>query len=133
MSLVVDSSVAACWLLPDEVSSVVDNTFAHAVRHGVVVPALFWFELRNVLVVNERRGRISEAVSNSGLKHLDAIPTIIDRDVNELLLLQLARHHGLTVYDTAYLECARRLGLPLATLDKRLAAAAAQEAVELVS
>ena len=37
----------------------------------------------------------------------------------------LARLHDLTVYDAAYLELAVRLGLPLASLDDKLKAAAA--------
>jgi len=39
--------------------------------------------------------------------------------------LSLARAHKLPAYDAAYLELALRLGLPLATLDEDLAAAAA--------
>ena len=45
----------------------------------------------------------------------------------------LARRHGLTVYDAAYLELALRRGASLATLDMRLSAAAASEGVEIVA
>ena len=38
--------------------------------------------------------------------------------------LQLAERWRLTLYDAAYLELAQRLGLPLATLDQALRAAA---------
>jgi predicted nucleic acid-binding protein len=38
--------------------------------------------------------------------------------------LHLARSHRLSVYDATYLELALRHGLPLATLDDALAAAA---------
>jgi predicted nucleic acid-binding protein len=48
-------------------------------------------------------------------------------------LLPLVRRYGLTAYDAAYLELARRKGLPLATFDKDLILAATQEGVELVS
>jgi predicted nucleic acid-binding protein len=43
--------------------------------------------------------------------------------------LHLARSHRLSVYDAAYLEIALRHGLPLATLDGKLAAAAAAAGV----
>jgi predicted nucleic acid-binding protein len=46
--------------------------------------------------------------------------------------LLLARRFGLTAYDAAYLELAKRKGLPLATFDKELIEAAAQEGVALV-
>ncbi|MGY2437947.1 type II toxin-antitoxin system VapC family toxin, partial [Escherichia coli] len=45
--------------------------------------------------------------------------------------LRLASKHSLTLYDAAYLELARRLGLPLATLDKELRRAASAEDVAI--
>ena len=51
---------------------------------------------------------------------------------NASALLALARGHGLTAYDAAYLDMALRTGLPLATLDGRLAAAAKAAGVVLV-
>ena len=41
----------------------------------------------------------------------------------------LARAHNLSAYDAAYLELALRRGLKLATLDKKLKAAAAAAGV----
>ena len=46
-------------------------------------------------------------------------------------VVPLARETGLTVYDASYLELAARFGVPLATLDRRLAAAAARVGVAL--
>jgi predicted nucleic acid-binding protein len=46
--------------------------------------------------------------------------------------MALARAHALSVYDSAYLELARRRAAPLATLDRRLAAAATGEGVLLI-
>jgi predicted nucleic acid-binding protein len=40
--------------------------------------------------------------------------------------------HRLTAYDAAYLDLAKRLGLPLATLDADLIRAAAAEAVVIL-
>jgi predicted nucleic acid-binding protein len=47
------------------------------------------------------------------------------------LLMTLARTRKLTVYDAAYLELAKREGLPLATLDRDLEKAAVAEGVAL--
>ena len=46
-------------------------------------------------------------------------------------LMALARKRKLTVYDAAYLELAKREGLPLATLDRALEKAAIAEGVAL--
>jgi predicted nucleic acid-binding protein len=47
--------------------------------------------------------------------------------------MSLARRYRLTVYDAAYLELAQRQGVPLATLDGALAAAATAENVPLLA
>jgi hypothetical protein len=60
------------------------------------------------------------------------LPVAIDADVEEEALMQLARRHRLTVYDTAYLELALRQGHPLATLDAALSIAAPAERVPLI-
>lgn len=46
--------------------------------------------------------------------------------------VRLAGRHGLSVYDAAYLELAKRRGLPLATLDEPLREAARGEGVALL-
>jgi len=98
-----------------------------------VVPCLWWFEVRNILVVNERRRRINESDTAAFLLNLSRLRVRVDRLPDENALLRLARTHGLSVYDAAYLELARREGVPLATLDNDLRRATAGEGVALVS
>ena len=57
----------------------------------------------------------------------------IDGEPDSATVLALARKHGLTAYDAAYLELARRMAVPLATLDNALAAAAVADGVAVVS
>ena len=95
-------------------------------------PALWWFELRNGLVINERRGRLTEHESGEFLDELAKLDIVIDRTPHEEVLMTLARRHCLTVYDAAYLELALREGLPLATLDAALADAARKEGVGML-
>ena len=47
-------------------------------------------------------------------------------------VLALCEQRGLTVYDAAYLELAKRKGLSLATLDTALLKAASQQGVALI-
>jgi predicted nucleic acid-binding protein len=132
MPVVVDASVTACWALQDE-----DDPRATAALHRFaddsgLVPALWWFEIRNILLVAERRGRISPTSSAAFLSKLAQLPITIDRQPNEADLLRLARQHRLTAYDAAYLELAQRASVPLATLDADLARAAHAEHVPLL-
>jgi predicted nucleic acid-binding protein len=132
MPFVVDASVAACWLLPDERHPVAEAAYKRIARDSAVTPVLLWYELRNVFIVNERRGRLDAAKTARALRLLKGLPMTIDTDVDEDALMHLARQHRLTVYDAAYLELALRKRLELATLDAALAAAARAETVPLI-
>ena len=99
---------------------------------GGGAPRIWWYELRNALLVNERRGRIfSQQVSDTLADSL-ALGISMDDQHDESRLLEIARRYGLTVYDAAYLEVAFRRGLPLATLDHRLREAAEAIGVAVV-
>jgi len=130
--IVLDSSIVGCWCFPDESSPVAAAAFDELGRAGAIVPSLWWFEVRNVLVVNERRGRIDPPGSAAFLADLDMLPISFDRQSDSTTVLALAREHRLTVYDAAYLELAHRREAPLATLDRRLAAAADAAGVALL-
>jgi predicted nucleic acid-binding protein len=124
MAFVLDASVSACWAFSDEDHPAADVAFSSLQTEEAVVPALWWFEVRNILVVNERRGRINEQETDFFLRALALFRIRIDRDPEHATVLRIARKQGLSVYDAAYLELAYREKLPLATLDRRLAEAA---------
>ena len=91
---------------------------------GGVAPRIWWYEIRNALLMNERRNRISPLQVSDTLSDALELPISIDDQHDEAQLLSLARRFDLTVYDAAYLEVAIRRSLPLATLDRRLSQAA---------
>jgi predicted nucleic acid-binding protein len=132
MSLVVDSSVVGCWCFPDESSPAADAALSAVAADEVVVPAIWWFEVRNLLLTGERHDRIDPTGTAEFLADLETMSIGIDRAPVSEAVLALASTHRLTVYDAAYLELARRLGAPLATLDRKLAAAARAAGVALV-
>ena len=129
MPFVVDASVTAAWALQEEDHPVAIAAFERLKTDQAFVPILWWYELRNVLVVNERRGRIAPAETELFLRDLASIEFNFDTATNQVPVMSLARHHRLTFYDAAYLELAMRLRLPLATLDAALAGAARAEKV----
>jgi predicted nucleic acid-binding protein len=133
MPFVVDASVTACWLLPDETNPLAAAARERLVRDSALVPRIWWFEVRNILIVNERRGRFDAARSDRVLRILRRLPIEFDQRIDEDRLLGIARAHRLSVYDSAYLELAARENLPLATLDGALAGAARVEKVALMS
>jgi predicted nucleic acid-binding protein len=132
MPLVIDASIAACWALKDEEDALATAALARLETDEAYVPAVWWFELRNALIVAERRSRLSVADSATFLARVAGFPIIIDRTPLEAELLSMTRRHRLTVYDAAYLELAHRKGVPLATLDGPLARAARAEHVPLL-
>jgi len=102
------------------------------IRYGTVTQHLVVREVRNGLIIGERRGRATEVYSVSFLRQLTRLPVTIDTAPDEETVMLLARQHRLTVYDAAYLELALREAVPLATLDKALADAARAEGVPLI-
>ena len=132
MPFVLDASIPACWAFQDEQDPTADAALVRIRTEEVVVPSLWWFEIRNILVVNERRKRITESDTGIFLRDLAGLRIRIDREPKESAVLRLARTHRLSIYDASYLELALREAIPLATLDGELAAAARAEGTSLL-
>jgi predicted nucleic acid-binding protein len=132
MNFVLDASVGASWAFDDENDAIATRALAFAAIDVMYVPALWWFEIRNLLIINERRKRLTEIQTHVFLRWLEGLYITIDRSPVETVVIDLARRHGLTIYDASYLELALREGVPLATLDKRLVAAAKNAGARLV-
>ncbi len=132
MPFVLDASIAAAWALQDEDEPAARAALKRIAVDEAVVPALFWYEIRNILVVSERRGRITEAQTRQFLRSLALLPIAVDSGPEEERVLGLARHHKLTSYDAAYLELAQRESIRLASLDDALLRAAKAEKTKVV-
>ncbi len=95
---------------------------------GAVVPALFRWEIQNVLLMAERSERLSNDQVAAALQALDELDCEVDRFIAGSPMatgLDLAARFSLSAYDAAYLELAVRRKLPLMTRDANLARAAA--------
>lgn len=135
MTFVLDASITMAWVFEDEVSGVdphephldPDSVLTRLLRENALVPALWSLEVANALLVGERRGRLSRRDAERFVQLLAALPIEVDAGTSRHAfrdILPLAREHGLSAYDAAYLELALRIGAPLATLDTALARAA---------
>ena len=123
-AVVIDASVFLAWCMSNEEEPVADEAMQRVIADGGIVPRIWWYEVRNALVINERRGRISPQQIMDTLADSLALGIAFDDEHDGSLLFDLARRHSLTIYDAAYLEIAVRRSLPLATLDRRLSDAA---------
>lgn len=129
MTVVVDSSIALAWFLPDESSALADEVLMQVTESGGMVPQHFTIEFGNAMVIAVRRKRIDRDYRRRAFERISDLDLVTDRDGGDALwtaTVELADEHGLTLYDGIYLELALRTGLPLATLDKQLAKAARQ-------
>lgn len=132
MALVLDASATVCLFLPGKVDAMAELVRRILAAEQAWVPEIWWFETRNLIIGNERRGRISADQLTSVLEILTDLPVDVDHLADYAVVLAFARRHRLTTYAAAYLELARRKALPLATLDASLIAAARAEQVSLI-
>lgn len=133
MAVVIDASIAAAWCFPDERAQAAERVLDILPQTGGVVPGLFRHEIRNILIVNERRGRIDRTQSALFLSRLRNLQLAQDDSHDEDTVLALARNRRLSAYDASYLETALRRGDSLATLDRTLARAASAEGVAVIA
>lgn len=132
---VLDASVALGWFLDNPVSP-----YALRVKQALVddaravVPALWHLEMANGLVVAERRRILATAEGTRCLQYVEQLTSQIETN-NDLIpawqALATARSFQLSAYDAVYLDTARNEGLPLATLDQSMRAAAIKAGVEI--
>jgi predicted nucleic acid-binding protein len=124
---VLDCSVTMAWCFEDESDDYATAVLRALTARIAVVPPLWALEVANVLLVAERRRRISGDATARFLELLRELPlTVADPDsIGEIgELLRLGRAYRLSAYDVAYLRVARRERLALATRDSSLRAAA---------
>lgn len=134
-TFVVDNSIVMSWCFKDEANKYTDAVLDSLAESYAVVPSIWPLEVVNALLVSERRRRLSEAESIRFLTLLAQLPLTVEQEQSEkamMIILALARKHKLSSYDASYLDLAMRNGLPIATLDKNLRAAAKRAQVAII-
>lgn len=136
-TFVADASVTLPWCFEDEATAWTDGLLDR-LRNGdqIAVPAHWPTEISNGLLMALRRRRIQPGRSELFWDELAILPIQVEPPLSPdqaKEVLGLSQKHGLTVYDAAYLELAKRKGITLATADADLMTAASLEGVALES
>lgn len=121
MTFVLDTSVSMAWCFTEELDEYAQAVLDALGNDQALVPQLWPLETANVLVLSERKRRLTEKESQRYLNFLSALPIIVDAHTSDRAtasILSAARQSGLTAYDAAYLELALREAIPIATRDK---------------
>jgi predicted nucleic acid-binding protein len=136
MSLVLDASTTLAWYFEDERSDESEDILDRVAETGAVVPLMWRYEVANGFQTAVRRKRIDQAYRDASLAELHLLSIVVDRTGDDAIwstTVGLADRFGLTIYDAAYLEIARRRGLPLATGDRALRQAAQALAIDILA
>ncbi len=125
---VLDCSVTMAWCFEDEASEYADAVLRHLETEDALVPTLWHLEVLNVLLVAERRGRITPQHRHDFLNLLSLLTSIdtdlLNTSISDTAVLELALQFNLSIYDAVYLALAITQQIPLATQDKKLKQAA---------
>jgi predicted nucleic acid-binding protein len=129
-SFIVDASVGFAWVYQNQATPETDHLL-HEVAAGaaVIVPALWFLEMANVLLLAQRRHRLTAIQRKAAMEKLTAMQLTVDEEGSRHAFAktsELAEKYGLTCYDATYLELALRRSLPLASRDEALSNAAKQ-------
>ena len=125
---VLDANVVISFLL-QEGSAYADGVFKEHLARGAMahVPTLWHLEIRNVLFLKERAGKLMPGEAHQAMASLASLTSVMDAHTTAASTLmhleRLMLRHGLTSYDATYLELAYRLDVPIATQDKDIIAA----------
>jgi predicted nucleic acid-binding protein len=135
-TFVADASVTLPWCFQDE-ATVWTDSLPDRLRGGdrIAVPAHWPTEISNGLLMGLRRNRIQPGRPKLFWDDLAVLPIDVEAPLTPSQakdVLALCQQHGLTVYDAAYLELAKRKGLPLATQDADLLRASRLEGIALM-
>jgi predicted nucleic acid-binding protein len=135
---VLDASIALAWFIDASVAPVAARIQRFLLQGDrAIVPYLWRPEVANGFVIAQKRGiltpvRITQAFAELDLLLAQSIESV-SHDPSIQRVVTTAQNFGLTAYDATYLETAREQQVPLATLDRRLAAAAGQAGVPVIS
>jgi predicted nucleic acid-binding protein len=118
-SLVLDTSVAVAWYLPETFRAAARAWQSRLLdgRVRLVVPGLHYWEFGNVLRTYVLRSELeADLAEQIWSLHLEAPLEVAEPERAEVLATAL--EYGATVYDAVYIALGRSLDLPLLTAER---------------
>lgn len=134
-AFVLDASVTMAWCFEDEASDAAWGLLDRLGEDTALVPGIWSVEVANVLLVAERRRRLTRPQSRAFVTRLLALPILVEEAPPQRVLgevFTLGRETGLAAYDALYLDLAARHDLPLATLDRAMRSAARKSRIAIL-
>lgn len=123
MTVVIDSSVAIQWVLPES-----GSTIAASLRsENLIAPALWLIEAANAIWKRHERGEMSTGQAEARFAELATAPVTslpVEPYIASALRLGAALHHP--IYDCLYLAVAIQHQTHVVTADRRFAAISAR-------
>lgn len=119
--VVIDASAAVAHVLPTQATATASRFFEEC-DERLIAPSIFEFEVRNVLLREVRRGRMSAAEFSAVIAALTtAVETPGGADFDRLdVVADTALVRQLSLFDAAYLQLALDEGAALASRDQTL-------------
>jgi predicted nucleic acid-binding protein len=122
--IVLDSTIAASWFMPDEWSSDSQRILSDILdrKISMLVPSLWWFEILNILKSALRRKRVDEPTARKALFLLKKIPKdVIDPETQgQSGILTFSLAENLSAYVATFLHLAISTGAELFSADSDL-------------
>jgi len=123
MIAVIDASVALKWQFEDEeatdsATALLEDFIKDNIK--LIAPTLFPYEIISAINVAINRKRIKESVGYTAVKYITSLGIKL-RGFDDLIetTFQMARQHGLSTYDCAYMALAEKENCNLITGDKK--------------
>jgi predicted nucleic acid-binding protein len=132
-----DASVAVEWYLPGGGPR---GRYAEGILERIsagelvpAVPDLWHYEIGSVLIAAKRDKRISAAKLRASQLTLRGLqPETLALEIDAAALIEISQRYHLQGYDAVYFELARRLRVPIASIDDGIRTACDVFGVELL-
>lgn len=131
-SFVLDCCVTMSWCFEDEFDEYAREVLKSLKQNNALVSPLWNLEVTNVLLMAEKRNKLTPADSTRFLELLNSLPIYISDSIyTNSEIINVARNYKLTSYDAIYLLLAMHEGKPIATKDKALMKACLENGVTI--
>ena len=116
MNIVTDTNIFLAVVLNEPEKDAIIEMTSNA---NAISPEILPYEIGNALTAMVKRKNLTHADALTALGMAESIPVrLVSVDIQKAL--KIALEHNIYAYDAYFLQCAKKLSLPLLTLDRRM-------------